>query len=159
MAQQSVLFICLGNICRSPMAEAIFTSKVKERGLESLISVDSAGTGNWHVGEVPDSRTISTLAKHGIAWVSRARQVKPSDFTEFDYVVAMDQANEADLVSWKGSDPDRVSLMMDWAAEVGEEVPDPYYGGLDGFDKIFEMLDRAADGLLNHIVSNRSLAV
>jgi protein-tyrosine phosphatase len=134
------------------MAEAVLLDKVRRRGLEGKIAVESAGTGDWHVGECPDPRTVAELAKHGIPPVSRARQVRSSDFTEFDYVIGMDEANRRDLLRWRGSDPDRVSLLLEWdASATRSEVPDPYYGGPEGFAEMFRMIDSATDALLAQI--------
>ncbi len=149
MSKTSVLFVCLGNICRSPMAESIFRHKVDRAGLAESFVIESAGTGDWHVGDNPDPRTIRVLAQNGVHEFSRARQVTSSDFAEFDHIIAMDLANERDLCDWNGSVPHRVSLMSSWGGDGGRiEVPDPYYGDFGGFEEVFKMLDSTTDGLL-----------
>lgn len=149
-----VLFVCLGNICRSPTAEGIFLARIKETGLDAVIDTDSAGTGAWHVGKAPDRRAIGAARERGID-ISRlrARQVTVSDFQVFDYVLAMDDSNLSDLQSLC---PDtyggQLSLFLDYApnAQV-REVPDPYYGGDEGFETVLDLVEQAADGLLQDI--------
>jgi len=149
----SVLFVCLGNICRSPMAEGVFLSLVED---DARFVVDSAGTGAWHVGQLADGRARSVAQRHGIRLPSRARQVQPTDFDEFDVIVAMDTSNVADLERLQesvGGDA-VVRLFREFDPEANEsdlDVPDPYYGGDDGFDRVFEMVDRAARGLKTHL--------
>lgn len=151
-----VLFVCLGNICRSTMAEGIFNHLVKERACANLVESDSAGTGSWHIGQPANHNTLRILSDRGIAYSGRGRQVDSSDFQEFDHLVAMDESNYRDLLHWPGSKPEKVSLMLSWHAEspvVG--VPDPYYGGPDGFEGVYELLVPACEGLLNHILSKQ----
>lgn len=150
---KSVLFVCLGNICRSPMAEAMMIHKLKAKGIE--MRVESAGTGDWHVGDWPDPRTLQVLESHGVPRVSRARQVKNSDFEEFDYIIAMDQSNLTNLLQLKGAKPEKISLMLDWAEEAkpNQEVPDPYYGDLNDFEELYEMLDPVLDRFIVVITS------
>lgn len=149
--QVSVLFVCLGNICRSPLAEGVFINLLAEEGREDGFSVDSAGTGGWHVDERPDPRSIEIAEKNGVELPSRARQVTPADLSAFDVIVAMDRSNLMDLQALKdkhGGDA-RLVLMRDFDPDPGDgQVPDPYYGGKDGFARVFEMLDRSARGLL-----------
>ena len=126
-----VLFVCMGNICRSPTAHAVFREQVGERGLVEQIVIDSAGTHDFHIGREPDRRAIMTAAEQGLDMTDlRARQVQEVDFEQFDYVVAMDQQN---LDALQNSCPEpylgRLSLLLDWTDGWGTEVPDPYYGG------------------------------
>lgn len=152
MAKTSVLFVCLGNICRSPMAESIFRHKVQQAGLSDLFLIESAGTGDWHVGDNPDPRTLHVLRQNGISEYSRARQVSSSDFARFDYIIAMDLANVRDLHNWVGAVPGRVSLMSHWNEHATLiEVPDPYYGDASGFDDVFKILNESTETLLTKL--------
>ena len=146
-----VLFVCLGNICRSPMAEGIFRDVIKKAGLEREVMVDSAGTHGYHIGEPPDPRAQSTTARHGISIVDlRGRQVEAEDLKSFDYVLAMDDENLANLRRLPGSA--RVRLFLEFACATStREVPDPYYGGPGGFDRVYDLLEDAAQGLLAEI--------
>ncbi len=150
-----VLFVCLGNICRSPMAEGLFKHHVKEAGLEEEFEADSCGTGAWHSGEPADPRMRQTAQKHGITLTSLARQVKPEDFQNFDYILAMDQNNFNDLKQIQAQvDGGKAKLfkMRDFDLQAkGEDVPDPYFGGQEGFEKVYEMLDRSTQQLLKII--------
>jgi protein-tyrosine phosphatase len=154
-ASVSVLFVCLGNICRSPMAEGVFLHLTGE---DPRIRVDSAGTGAWHTGEAADARARDTAQQHGVHLPSRARQVRPEDFHEFDLIVAMDDANLRDLerlAERSGGDAE-LRLFREFdeeAAPHDREVPDPYYGGDAGFEIVFQMVDRASRGLLAHLES------
>ena len=131
------------------MAESIFRHKVKEARLDDYFLIESAGTGNWHVGENPDPRTIKVLQLNGITEFSRARQVTSTDFSRFDYIIAMDLTNVRDLHRWQGAVPDRVTLMSDWNENSTLiEVPDPYYGDFSGFEDVFEILNGSTDYLL-----------
>jgi protein-tyrosine phosphatase len=153
-AMVQVLFVCLGNICRSPMAEGVFRQLVAEAGLVDVMSADSAGTGPWHVGNPPDKRAQATAARHGIdIGGQRARQIAADDFTAFDYVLAMDGDNLQTLMRAAPTEhQDRVQLFLNFgAADHGDDVPDPYYGGPEGFDDVFLLVQDAARGLLRHI--------
>ena len=147
-----VLFVCLGNICRSPMAEALFQHYVQQEGLDAHIVADSCGTGNWHVGEPPCPGTRRVLARHGISYRGRARQITREDIREADYVIAMDRDNVADLL-WLDKDghlDGKLHLLMEFAPEGSpEEVPDPYYEG--NFEYVFSLVKPAVRGLLTHI--------
>tara|TARA_B100000446_G_scaffold122440_2_gene114420 strand:+ start:3659 stop:4132 length:474 start_codon:yes stop_codon:yes gene_type:complete len=147
----SVLFVCLGNICRSPTAEVVFRQYVRDAGLEEQIRIDSAGTGDWHIGRAPDPRTQEAAAHRGYDMSSlRARQVSPADFYAFDVVLAMDNANLADLEAMRSSDASGIlARFLDYATDSAErEVPDPYYGGNDGFDQVLDLVEDGARGLL-----------
>jgi len=156
----SVLFVCMGNICRSPTAHALFREAVTAAGLNDEITTDSAGTHAYHIGNPPDARAIVTALARDIDMTDlRARQVCEADFDQFDYVVAMDRDNLAVLeASYPHAAQDRLSLMLDWAEGWGGEVPDPYYDGDEGFVRVFDMLTEASQGLLAHIASSHGLA-
>lgn len=155
MKQVKVLFVCMGNICRSPTAEGVFRHLVESRHLSEQIFIDSAGTHAYHIGEQPDRRSQKTALERGIDMSSqRARKVKEADFDDFDYVLAMDGANYEDLrrlASPAGGK--KLHLFMSFAKDWAEtEVPDPYYGGGKGFDLVFDMVESAAKGLLEDIL-------
>ena len=153
----NVLFVCLGNICRSPTAEGVFRHLVAAEGLSESITIDSAGTGAWHIGDPPDARAQAAARRRGIELSGqRARQVAAGDFERFDYVIAMDQSNLANL-SMQAPDAahPRIHLFLDFAPDVGtKEVPDPYYGGPGGFDDVLDMIEAASMGLLQDIRRN-----
>ena len=155
---KSILFVCLGNICRSPMAEGVFRHVAESRGLGDGLSVDSAGTGSWHVGNPPDERAQRAAAGRGIDISGlRARQVGPGDFEQFDLVVAMDDAN-VDTLRRLAPDAahDRIRLFLEFAAGGSvREVPDPYYGGEEGFDHVLDLIEAAARGLADHIAPRK----
>jgi protein-tyrosine phosphatase len=152
-----VLFVCLGNICRSPTAEGIFTRQVIQAGLSDRIRVDSAGTADWHVGRAPDTRTVAAAHARGYDLSNlRARQVAIKDFTDFDYILAMDNANLTHLRAMIPSDyAGHLGLFLEFSASRGvSEVPDPYYGGNDGFEQVLVLVEEAAQGLLQHILQH-----
>ncbi len=154
MSTVKVLFVCMGNICRSPTAHGVFEDLVAREGLSELIVVDSAGTHAYHVGEPPDRRAQQTAMAHGVDLGSqRARRVAGEDFYRFDYILAMDRDNYHNLAAICPDDViDRLHLFMDFAKELQQEdVPDPYYGGSDGFERVYNMVEVAAGGLLNEI--------
>lgn len=141
-----ILMVCLGNICRSPLAEGIMREKITRYQLEA--SVDSAGTSGWHEGENPDRRAIYTASKFGIDISTLiARQVKPHDLDEFDHVYVMDTSNLEDVLALARHDNHRekIKLILDEVKPEGRSVPDPYYGGQEGFDHVFRMLDEACE--------------
>ncbi|MDX2246236.1 MAG: low molecular weight protein-tyrosine-phosphatase [Bacteroidia bacterium] len=150
-----VLFVCLGNICRSPMAEGLFIHIVKEVGLSEKIQVDSCGIGGWHAGERPDPRMRARAAENGVHLPSRARQVRHSDFQDFHYIIAMDQGNLRDLESLAtrvhGKKAHIVKMRAFDPQSPGADVPDPYYGDQSDFDDVFIMLDRSCRNLLDYI--------
>jgi low molecular weight protein-tyrosine phosphatase len=150
----SVLFVCLGNVCRSPLAEGVFQHLVAEAGLSGRFEIDSAGTGAWHVGERPDGRAEMVANQHGVELDSRARQVTEDDLRHFDYVVAMDRENVRSLERMAdaiGSEPE-IRLLRDFDHEgEGDEVPDPYYGGASGFETVYEMVHRCCQTLLERL--------
>lgn len=149
-----ILFVCLGNICRSPMAEGLMKSKIENRSLQNL-AVDSAGTSNYHIGESPDKRMTETAAMHGIYLSSRARQFKQKDFDEFDCIIPMDQSNKNNILKLARNDKDKnkVILMREYDEKSkGSDVPDPYFGGQKGFEEVYEILDRSTEKLLNSIL-------
>ena len=143
-----VLMVCLGNICRSPLAEGIFKSKVDTENF----FVDSAGTGSYHVGELPDPRSIEIARHHQIDITDqRARQFKVQDFDEFDMILVMDQSNYYNVMRLARNEDDKskVSLILDVLNQSTNEVPDPYYGGANGFKLVFDMLDQACEEILS----------
>lgn len=155
MSKTSVLFLCLGNICRSPLAEGIFRAEVGRRGLGDRFHIDSAGTGGWHAGEAPDPRSVSTARARGVDISGqRARQLRGEDFDRFDWIVAMDGDNLQTALSRRpASARARVVPFMDYVADAPEDgVPDPYYGGPGGFDRVYDLLAAGAGPLLDAIV-------
>ena len=150
-----ILFVCLGNICRSPTAHGVFARLLDNRGLGEHIQVDSAGTGDWHIGHQPDARTQRAAQQRGydLSYL-RARQVKAEDFEQFDYILAMDHANLSDLrmlcpVNYDGV----LALFLSYAKNHADldEVPDPYAGGAAGFERVLDMVEDAAEGLLAYV--------
>lgn len=149
----AILFVCLGNICRSPTAEAIFRQKAAQAGLANLV-IESAGTGGWHIGERPDPRAVEHGEKHGYDFSGQtAQQVSKSDFGRFDYILAMDSDNLAKLkrlcpAGYSG----HLSRFLDFAPNAAQsDVPDPYYGGKDGFEQIIDLIEQASGGLIDAI--------
>lgn len=150
-----VLFVCLGNICRSPTAEAVFRTLVEREGLADVVEIDSAGTGGWHAGEGPDPRMIEAGRRRGHRLGGRARQVETEDFERFDLILAMDDSN---LVELQRRAPEsataEVRLFREFDPDApGGDVPDPYYGGQRGFDEVVDIVERTSATLLEHIRS------
>lgn len=150
----SVLFVCLGNICRSPMAEAVFRHQLKEQGLDHIVKVDSAGTGDWHIGKQPHEGTRGMLERYGVSFEGmRARQVRLSDYTDFDYIVCMDSNNERDVRQLFGSKSDgdaKVFKFMNLLPQAkSADVPDPYYTG--NFEEVYELVNEGCKMLLSRI--------
>jgi protein-tyrosine phosphatase len=149
-----VLFVCMGNICRSPTAEAVFRSQVEKAGLLERIHIDSAGTHDYHVGAAPDARAQRAAKQRGYDMSNlRGRQVEVQDFFRFDYVLAMDNLNLVMLERLRpGEAQSHLGLFLEFSERYAEwEVPDPYYGGTDGFERVLDMAEDAANGLLLHI--------
>jgi len=151
-----VLFVCMGNICRSPTAEGVFRHKVEQANLSNQISIDSAGTHAYHVGNPPDGRATDAALKRDIDLSSqRARRVNANDFTEFDYVIAMDESNKDDLLSiCPAGYEDRIHLFLDFGDSDATEVPDPYYGQGRGFEIVLNLVENASEGLLKQLSNN-----
>jgi protein-tyrosine phosphatase len=152
-----VLFVCMGNICRSPTAEGVFRHQVNNAGLSEQIFIDSAGTHAYHVGNPPDTRAMGAALKRGVDLsTQRARRVTEDDFSSFDYVIAMDESNKDDLLAiCPAGYEERVKLFLDFANSQESEVPDPYYGQGRGFEIVLNLVEDASDGLLEHIHKNR----
>lgn len=154
-----VLFVCLGNICRSPTAHGVFRQRVADANLSNDIYVDSAGTGDWHIGNPPDQRSAKVARSRGYDLSDlRARLVKPDDFTVFDYVLAMDQDNLRNLQLLCPQDfSGHLDLFLNFGRGDETEVPDPYYGGPQGFDHVLDLVEEASDALLAHIRQQHSV--
>ncbi|MCP5160584.1 MAG: low molecular weight phosphotyrosine protein phosphatase [Hahellaceae bacterium] len=154
---RNVLFVCLGNICRSPTAEGVFQHMLEQTGLTSRIRVDSAGTGAWHVGKAPDSRAQKAAYERGYRLSHlKARQVAVADFDKFDLILAMDRSNMDDLLEMCPPDKqNKIRLFMDFAENRRfPEVPDPYYAGSKGFELVLDLVEDASKGLLNYLQVN-----
>jgi len=153
-----ILFVCMGNICRSPSGEAVMNSIIEKNNLQDKIVCDSAGTIAYHEGESADARMQSHAIKRGYNLTSIARQIKYSDFEKFDFIIAMDSDNYRDILALDSEKKyrDKISMMMDYATKHNDsDVPDPYYGGAEGFEYVLDLLEDACSGLLNHIVTSR----
>lgn len=155
-----VLFVCLGNICRSPTAEAVMCKMLQDRGLDRWFEVSSAGTGNWHVGEAPDARATEAAKERGYEMSDiRARQILENDFKHYDLVLAMDRSNITNMrrVCPSGC-LSKIGLLMDYVPQaVLDEVPDPYYGGEDGFSLVLNLLEDACDNLINTVCAQKRI--
>ena len=156
----NVLFVCMGNICRSPTAEGIFSHLIEQESLSHVITVDSAGTHAYHVGNPPDHRAQTTAQKRGIDLSKQtARRVSVDDFEKFDYILAMDEDNLSDLHAVCPIEHmHKIRLLLDFAPHLNiREVPDPYYGGASGFDRVLDMVEVASEGLLKAIRETHQL--
>jgi protein-tyrosine phosphatase len=157
----SVLFICLGNICRSPAAQAVMQHMVDERGLTDRFYIDSAGTGGWHIGDLPDKRMRVHARPRGYELTHRARKVQASDFEDFDLIVGMDAANVDDLCYMAATieQQNKVEMMGDYIRQYPnyDYVPDPYYEGSEGFELVLDLLEDACDNLLNRIIEQNDI--
>lgn len=154
----SVLFVCLGNICRSPAGEGILLSMAAKRGLGGDVEVESCGTGAWHVGELPDERMRKAALNRGLDLQSRGQQFERNFFDRFDYVLAADRVVFQDLCDLAGvkSKKDKVYLMTHFSKRFkGEDVPDPYFGDGEGFDEVLDMLEESCEGLLDHFIEEK----
>ena len=147
-------FVCLGNICRSPTVEGLFIHRVREAGLENYFYIDSAGTAAYHVGEGANSKSQATANKHGVHLPSRARKLEYADLEEFDLILAMDSENFQNIsqLDRKGKFGDKIKMMRDFDPNPDDgNVPDPYYGGMQGFENVFQILDRSSKELLSEL--------
>ena len=156
MKKQSVLFVCLGNICRSPAAEAIFIDLIHKKGFSESFIVDSAGTGSWHIGKTADSRMRMAAQKRGLEILSRARQINAEDFEKFNYIVTMDDSNFENVINLKSrkslSDFSSIKKIQNFRSVFEEtEVPDPYFGGDEGFEHVLDILEDSVGGFIDTI--------
>jgi len=156
IAKSSVLFVCMGNICRSPTAEGVFRHLVEQQGLADRIHVDSAGTHAYHVNEPADRRARTAAARRGYSLEGiRARRVDAADFASFDYIIAMDRDNLAVLHELAGdAHRGKLHLLLDFSTGPDDEVPDPYYGGAAGFERVLDLIEGASRGLLDRLSSS-----
>ena len=157
----NVIFVCLGNICRSPLAEAIFKQKLKKAALEDKITCSSAGTAHWHIGEQPDMRTIEVAGNHGVPVDHKGNQLKPGQYSDYDYFIAMDRDNYQDIRSNRKSIPadSKVFMMREFDINnSGLDVPDPYYGDMEDFEHVFEILDESCDNFIEFLKTEHHLS-
>ncbi len=157
MSPHKIIFVCLGNICRSPTAEGVLRKQVSERGLENLFEIDSAGTGDWHLGHPPDKRATEAALARGIDLSPlRARQITARDMLYYDTIIAMDNQNLARLKSLAPADQQyKVRLLLQYGNSENREVPDPYYGGDHGFDLVLDLIEASCRELLDKLLSDR----
>ena len=153
---KKILFVCLGNICRSPAAEGIFKKKIQDRDLEHLFIADSAGTGGWHVGNLADQRMRETASLRGIEITTRSRQIEENDLYEFDHILVMDKDNlhavQSLIQDQLNPVYSKIKLILSYSKDSQlDEVPDPYYGGQNGFDNVLDLLDNAIDRLIDSL--------
>ena len=149
---KKILFVCLGNICRSPLAEALFRKHVTEQGLGHLFMCDSCGTADYHIGQPPDQRSVANAKKNGLTYTHRGRQLSPQDFQSFDYILAMDSSNHENIISMNHAGHQSIFKIRDYdPANKGADVPDPYFGGPHGFQEVYEILERSTLNLLKEL--------
>lgn len=155
-----ILFVCLGNIVRSPLAENLFRHLVQKAGLSHKYEAASAGTGAWHVGEPPDERMVRVAARHGLHYTGSARQFKQEDFARFDLIIPMDRDNRAHLFSMArgATEQEKIHLLREFDPQgsLNAGVPDPYYGGMDGFEEVYTIIERSCRGLLLALEEGRA---
>jgi protein-tyrosine phosphatase len=154
-----ILMVCLGNICRSPLAQGVMEQRVRRVGLAHRVTVDSAGTQGYHLGEYPDSRAVELAARRGYDISGqRARRIRDGDFQSFDYILAMDRDNLQELIArCPKAESRRIKLLMDFApGPDGREVPDPYYGGEGEFERALDLIEAAVDGLVLEVKAGKS---
>jgi len=151
-----ILFVCLGNICRSPLAEAVFKHKVREKNLEKYFEADSCGTANYHIGDMPDSRTIANARKHGVLIDHSGRQLKSDDLEYYDFIFAMDESNYQNILRLSNAHnhKTKIALMRDFDPNGKGEVPDPYYGKEPHFQEVFDILNRTMDNFITYLETN-----
>ncbi|MFZ2906677.1 MAG: low molecular weight protein-tyrosine-phosphatase [Cyclobacteriaceae bacterium] len=160
MKKVKVLFVCLGNICRSPLAEAIFNHKIATMGLQHIVMADSCGTANYHVGDSPDPRTIANAKRNGVMIEHIGQQLSSEHFEEFDFILAMDKSNYENILKLAGASgyAQKVSLMRSFEAEGSHlEVPDPYYGNEKDFQRVFDILDNSMEHFIQHLENTSGL--
>ena len=162
MDKLSILFVCLGNICRSPAAEAIFQNLINDKGISNQFIVDSAGTGSWHVGKKADSRMRFAAKQRNINITSKARQIREDDFRKFKYILVMDNSNFSNVIELKnrvkGSDFAKILKIQDFSSIFNEkEVPDPYFGGDAGFDHVLDILEDSVCSFLDNITQSKDV--
>lgn len=160
MKHTKLNFVCMGNICRSPLALVIFRDLARQQGLDGLFTLDSCGTSGWHAGHEADPRSVQIAAAHGLPLQNVARELTSQDFSTFDLLLAMDSQNHEQMIR-RGAPPHKVRLMRSFdptlanAPDEDRQVPDPYYGGDTGFENVYQMLDRACRGLLEQARHDR----
>lgn len=157
--KKRIVFVCLGNIIRSPLAEGLFKMHARGAGVEEKYEVDSAGTGNWHVGESPDPRMLRTASRYGCSYDHVARQFQRGDFDRFDLILAMDPDNRDDLhrLARMPEEKAKIRLLREFDPQGGPglPVPDPYYGGIEGFEEVYRVIDRSTRGLLRALENGK----